>query len=231
MNFLDEHLDTCKRSILLLSGGLDSAVLLYHLKSCNIVVQTLSINYNQRHCKELEAARVIALSSGVIHRVADISAISPLLAGSALTSDTISVPLGHYEDDTMKITVVPNRNMILLSIATGWAISTGFDSVAYAAHSGDHAIYPDCRAEFTDAMDTAMALCDWQPIKLIRPFVKWTKADIVRRGQELNVPMELTWSCYQGNDIHCGQCGTCVERREAFVLAGINDLTQYLSSD
>jgi 7-cyano-7-deazaguanine synthase len=127
----------------------------------------------------------------------------------------------------MKTTVVPNRNMILLALATGHALSIGAQQVAYAAHSGDHAIYPDCRNEFADAMARAMALCDWSQVELYRPFVDWTKADIVRRGAELGVPFGQTWSCYKGGNKHCGRCGTCIERREAFDLAGVEDPTNY----
>jgi 7-cyano-7-deazaguanine synthase len=127
----------------------------------------------------------------------------------------------------MKSTVVPNRNMIFLSVATGHALSIKAGQIAYAAHSGDHAIYPDCRNEFADAMATAIELADWEKVTLIRPFVDWTKADIVRRGAALNVPFVKTWSCYKGGDVHCGRCGTCIERREAFDLAGVTDPTRY----
>lgn len=215
------------RSVVLLSGGLDSTVLLYHLKSLSVEPIALSVNYGQRHARELEAAASIARMIGAPHTIADLSSISPLLGGSALTSDTIPVPLGHYEDETMKQTVVPNRNMIFLALATAFAISSKCDSVAYAAHSGDHAIYPDCRKDFADAMEAAVSLCDWTPICLMRPFVNMTKADVVRKGHDLDVPFRETWSCYQGHTIHCGECGTCVERREAFVLAGVPDPTCY----
>jgi 7-cyano-7-deazaguanine synthase len=127
----------------------------------------------------------------------------------------------------MKQTVVPNRNMIMLAVAIGHAVSLKFDSVAFGAHAGDHAIYPDCRPVFASAMDVVAQLCDWQAIRLLRPFIGYSKADIVRIGHELGVPMQLTWSCYKGGDLHCGKCGTCVERREAFQLAGVSDLTQY----
>ena len=152
---------------------------------------------------------------------------SDLLAGSALTSSEIEVPEGHYAEDNMKATVVPNRNMILLSVAAGWAISSKYDRIAYAAHSGDHAIYPDCRNEFAEALDGAIRLADWHEVSLYRPFVDMTKADIVSLGAKLGVPFEKTWSCYKGQDLHCGRCGTCVERREAFYLAGVDDPTTY----
>lgn len=127
----------------------------------------------------------------------------------------------------MKVTVVPNRNMIMLSVAAGWAISQGFDQVAFGAHSGDHAIYPDCREEFAEAVDRAMSLADWHRVRLVRPFVRMTKADIVKRGADLHVPFQSTWSCYKGAAQQCGRCGTCVERREAFYLAGVVDPTDY----
>lgn len=127
----------------------------------------------------------------------------------------------------MKLTVVPNRNMILLALAGAWAVSTKSEAIAYAAHAGDHAIYPDCRPEFAEAMQGALLLCDWHPVRIARPFLAMSKADLVKLGAELGVPFALTWSCYKGGDKHCGKCGTCVERREAFELAGVPDPTKY----
>ena len=215
------------KTVLIYSGGLDSTVLLYHLRAEGHRMHALSINYGQRHQRELIYAREVCRQIDVTHEVADLSSIRPLLAGSSLTSDEIEVAEGHYTETSMKSTVVPNRNMILLSIATGYALSIGAEKVAYAAHSGDHVIYPDCRKEFADAMAQAIGLCDWKTVELIRPFVDWTKADIVRRGVELDVPFEKTWSCYKGESIHCGRCGTCIERREAFDLANVEDPTRY----
>lgn len=213
--------------ILIYSGGLDSTVLLYQLLAEGHTVYTLSVNYGQRHSKELISSAEITKELRVQHEVADLRAISHLLAGSSLTSSNIAVPEGHYAEDNMKATVVPNRNMILLALAAGWAISQKADAVAYAAHSGDHAIYPDCRTEFADAMRHAIGLADWHKVDLIRPFVEMTKADVVRRGAALGVPFAETWSCYKGQALHCGRCGTCVERREAFHLAGVADPTPY----
>ena len=215
------------KSLVVLSGGMDSTVLLYQLLQAGDEVKALSINYGQRHSRELEAARALCAELGVEHRVADLSGLSDLLAGSALTSSEIEVPEGHYAEDNMKATVVPNRNMILLSVAAGWAISSKYDRIAYAAHSGDHAIYPDCRNEFAEALDGAIRLADWHEVSLYRPFVDMTKADIVSLGAKLGVPFEKTWTCYKGQDLHCGRCGTCVERREAFYLAGVDDPTTY----
>jgi len=215
------------KTVLIYSGGIDSTVLLYDLLNSGHDVQALSVNYGQRHGKELDCAKSLCKQLNVEHHVADLTALNPLLSGSSLTSPHVQVPEGHYEDESMKATVVPNRNMILLSIATGWAMSTGASSVSYAAHSGDRAIYPDCREEFADAMNSVMEIAGWDKVSLNRPFSSLTKADIVKLGDELGVPFEQTWSCYKGGQVHCGVCGTCVERREAFQLAGVTDSTIY----
>ena len=214
-------------TVLIYSGGLDSTVLLYHLCAEGHTVHALSVDYGQRHRRELTTAKEICRRIHVPHQIADLSSIQPLLAGSSLTSPEIEVAEGHYTEASMKSTVVPNRNMILLAIATGYALSINADQIGYAAHSGDHTIYPDCRNEFADAMAEAIRLCDWKTVELIRPFVDWTKTDIVRRGAELKVPFEKTWSCYKGENVHCGRCGTCIERREAFDLANLDDPTPY----
>ena len=217
------------KSVVIYSGGLDSTVLLYHLKANGHDLSALSVDYGQRHRRELDCAAKICKLAGVPNRIADLSSIRDLLSGSSLTSPQIEVAEGHYTEESMKSTVVPNRNMILLSLAAGHALSLGANQVAYAAHSGDHAIYPDCRNEFAVAVAEAMKLCDWQPIELIRPFIDLTKAEIVAIGSQLNVPFENTWSCYKGGAVHCGRCGTCIERREAFHLAGLHDPTAYAS--
>ncbi len=212
-----------EKIVLVLSGGMDSAVLLYHLLDAGHAVKTLSINYGQRHVRELDSAAALSARVGVEHRIADLSAINPLLGNNSLSSDQTEIPEGHYEEESMKLTVVPNRNMIMLSVAVGWALALKFDAVAYGAHSGDHAIYPDCREEFAQALDRAVSLCDWHGMRLMRPFVKMDKGEIARRGAALGVPFELTWTCYKGGDVHCGKCGACQERQEAFATHGIDD--------
>lgn len=190
-------------------------------------MKCLSVDYGQRHQKELWSAKRICKLLDVQHEIISLGDVSMILAGSSQTSDEIPVPEGHYTEESMKATVVPNRNMILLSLATAWAVSSKSDYVVYAAHAGDHAIYPDCREFFANTMATAIANCDWHKVELLRPFIGKTKADIVKLGSELRVPFELTWSCYKGGEKHCGKCGTCVERREAVLLAGVNDPTEY----
>lgn len=214
-------------TVLIHSGGLDSTVLLYKLRAEGHTLRCLGIDYGQRHRRELEAGQAICRDLGIEYRIADLRAIRPLLAGSALT-DEVPVPDGRYDDETMRVTVVPNRNMIMLAAAIGWAVSLRYDAVAYAAHAGDHMIYPDCRPAFIEAVRKAARLCDWRPIELITPFANMTKADIVRVGAGLGVPFERTWSCYKGGQLHCGACGTCIERHEAFQKAGVSDPTAYL---
>lgn len=216
------------KCVLCFSGGLDSTVLLYHLRNHGFQVSCLSVNYGQRHKLELRKAVEITRKLGVEHRICELGeSVASLLVGSSQTSPQIDVPEGHYAEESMKATVVPNRNMILLSLATAWAISSKSQYVAYAAHAGDHAIYPDCRRGFADVMADAISMCDWHNVALYRPFITKSKADIVRLGAELSIPSEMTYSCYKGGEVHCGKCGTCTERRESFQLAGIPDPTPY----
>lgn len=219
---------TPKSAVAVYSGGMDSTAMLYHMLDQGVEIRgALSVNYGQKHSKELTVAAEICKELGILHRVADLSSLQGIFGKSSLTNIEEAVPEGHYEEDQMKSTVVPNRNMILLALATSWAISLEAESVAYAAHGGDHAIYPDCRSEFAEALDTAIRLCDWSEVHLYRPFVTWTKADIAKEGARIGAGLDRTWSCYKGGEVHCGRCGTCVERREAFHLAGVEDGTVY----
>lgn len=209
------------------SGGIDSTTLLWMEKQrADAEVIAVSFDYGQRHKRELEAAAVIADGAGVEHIVCEIYVPLP---GSSQTDETVDVPEGHYEDKTMRKTVVANRNMIFLSCAAGIAVSRGARAVFYGAHAGDHAVYPDCRPEFVEAVQEAVNLGNYpdQRLQVIAPFVSTTKTDIVRLGAELGAPLNMTWSCYKGGTTHCGKCGTCVERREAFVRSGVEDRTEY----
>lgn len=127
----------------------------------------------------------------------------------------------------MKSTVVPFRNAIMLSVAVGLAESRGLQSVFIANHAGDHAIYPDCRPEFVEAMGRATEAGTYDGIRVLAPYTNITKTDIARRGKELGIDYTETWSCYKGGQKHCGKCGTCTERREALAEAGIEDHTEY----
>ncbi len=218
------------KAVALLSGGVDSATLLYKLRSEGCEVHALTLLYGQRHSREIEAARAICSAAKVEHRIIDISSVKWLLR-SALTDSAIEIPevpetAEHY--DTLKITIVPNRNAILLSIATAYAMSIGADLVAYAAHFSDRGVYPDCRKEFVEAFEKAMRLANEAPeLRVEAPFVDMNKRDIVKLGSALRVPYELTWSCYKGGEKHCGACSSCRERKRAFSEAGVRDPTQY----
>jgi len=217
-----------ERTVVVASGGLDSSTLLYLLKDKGHEVEALAFDYGQRHRVELERAEEISRKLGIAFQLVSIEPIGKLIAGkSSQLNLEVAVPEGHYESKSMKTTVVPNRNMIFLSIAVGRAIALGFSNVAFGAHSGDHAIYPDCRQDFSKTLAKAVELCDWKKINLISPFVQFKKWEIVLLGSTLGVPFERTWSCYKGGTRHCGRCGTCVERREAFSLAGVTDPTEY----
>lgn len=217
--------------VALFSGGMDSTVLLAHLLDQGHEVDALSVNYGQRHKRELHAARSIARKLGIVHDTADLTALRGLLSGSALTDD-VAVPDGHYAEESMRSTVVPNRNAIMLSVAAGAAVARGAGAVFTAVHAGDHFIYPDCRPQFISALSTATSLGTegFGDVRIRAPFVTMTKAWIAARGHELAAPLADSWSCYKGGTLHCGACGTCVERREAFTLAGVPDPTKYAAT-
>ena len=220
-----------KKVLVITSGGLDSAVLLHHHVNGGDWVRALAIDYGQRHKCELQCAEIQAFNLSVPFAVAHLPSLASIIPGSSQTSD-VPVPEGHYTAENMKATVVPNRNMILLAVAIGHAIATEVEFVSYAAHSGDHAIYPDCRPEFADAMDAVAKVCHETPLGLLRPFIRKTKAEIVTYGSELNVDFAQTYSCYQGKPgVHCGRCGTCCERAESFQVAGVPDPTVYTDPD
>lgn len=210
------------KTIAIFSGGMDSATLVAHLMALGDEVRCLSVDYGQRHRRELESAKNLCDHWGLEHRVADLRAITPLISNSSQTSDK-PVPYGHYAEENMKQTVVPNRNMIMLSVAIGWAINEKFDRVAYGAHSGDHAIYPDCRPEFVKQLDQAARIADWNEISIYAPFLGMDKGDIAKEGLSLGVPFQMTWTCYEGLERPCGKCGACQERAEAFQKAGAED--------
>ncbi|MGK7754651.1 MULTISPECIES: 7-cyano-7-deazaguanine synthase QueC [unclassified Roseovarius] len=215
-------------TIVICSGGLDSVSLAHKVAGEGTLRGLLSFDYGQRHVKEVEFAAACARRLGVPHKVVDISGVGAALSGSALTDD-VDVPDGHYAEETMKITIVPNRNAIMLAIAFGMAAAEKAEAVAAAVHGGDHFIYPDCRPGFVEAFQAMQdrALEGVAEVQLYTPFLNGSKADIVTEGAKWETPFAETWSCYKGGDVHCGRCGTCVERREAFHLAGVVDPTAY----
>ncbi|GHB17292.1 7-cyano-7-deazaguanine synthase [Pseudovibrio japonicus] len=220
------------KTIVICSGGLDSVTLAYKVAREHELLGLVSFDYGQRHKKELDYAAHAAKKLGVPHHILDMSQIGTHLSGSALTDD-VDVPDGHYAEENMKVTVVPNRNAIMLSIGFGIAAAQQADAVAAAVHGGDHFIYPDCRPGFTKSFEAMQkqALDGYANVSLYTPFVEISKGAIVAEGARINVPFEETWSCYKGGEKHCGRCGTCVERREAFDLAGVEDPTEYADPD
>jgi len=217
-------------AVAIVSGGLDSVTLAYWLQAQGYSLHLVAFDYGQRHAKELEFARSCAVRLEAPIDVIDLRSLGRLFKGSALTDD-IPVPHGHYAAPSMAVTVVPNRNAIMLAAAYGVAVAENATMVATGVHAGDHPIYPDCRPAFIGAFDTMQKLavegCGHPDLHLHAPYAGFTKHDIVALGASLNVPFDQTWSCYEGLEFHCGKCGTCVERREAFQLANVPDPTRY----
>jgi 7-cyano-7-deazaguanine synthase len=218
------------KAVVLLSGGMDSAVALHEARARHEVAGAVSFDYGSKHNhREIPCAAWQCRHLQIPHQVIALD-FMPALFASALLKSGGAIPDGHYEEETMKQTVVPFRNGIMLAIAAGYAESIGAGGLVIAAHAGDHAIYPDCREAFMRAMAEAMRLGTYAGIELLRPFIAMTKAQIAARGRELGVDFSHTWSCYKGGEIHCGACGTCVERREAFLHAHVPDPTVYAST-
>jgi 7-cyano-7-deazaguanine synthase len=232
--------------LVVVSGGLDSSTLLAGViqeYAKDQDVKAISFNYGQRHRTELDYAMLQADWWGVEWEVVDITSITSFLApgGSALVSDS-DVPEGHYGEESMKATVVPNRNMIMASIAAGHAVAIGAKHIWFGVHAGDHFIYPDCRPLFFKALNATIVRGNagfgaipevnadasvWPTEFVMTPFIHWSKNDIAKRAFDYGVRIEDTWSCYKGGDIHCGKCGTCVERLEAIDSTGFKDPTEY----
>ena len=215
--------------VVLFSGGLDSTVLLADQLARGRRVTALSCDYGSRHNeRELACAKALCESYGVHQLNMSLDFIGKMYKSSLLVGGG-DIPKTDYDEASMAQTVVPFRNGVMLAAAAGLAESIGADAVAIAAHGGDHNIYPDCRSEFLHAMGESIRLGTDTQITLLRPFAEISKTDIVRRGVKLHVDFSKTWSCYVGGDVHCGQCGTCRERREAFREAGVQDPTVYAS--
>jgi 7-cyano-7-deazaguanine synthase len=216
--------------VVLCSGGMDSVTALHWARWRHEVRLALSFDYGAKHNhREIPLAAAQAKRAGVPHQVIPLDFIGRFFASDLLRTGG-EVPEGHYADTNMQRTVVPFRNGIMLAAATGLAESVGAEGLVIAAHTGDHTIYPDCREDFMTAMGDAMSHGTYAGIRLLRPFIAMTKAGIVTEGARLGVDFAQTWSCYRGGAVHCGKCGTCVERREAFQEAGVPDPTVYGST-
>lgn len=215
-----------EKVVVIYSGGMDSFTVLNRALKDGKEVYALTFDYGQRHVKEIEYATNVCKELGVEHKIIDISAINQLLAGSSLTDD-IDIPEGHYEDDNMKSTVVPNRNMILISLAVGYAVSKGASQVYYGAHSGDHAIYPDCRPEFVEKMNDVCQIANYEAVSIYSPYLKQDKIAILADGLSMGLDYGKSWTCYNGREKACGKCGSCIERLEAFELNKVTDPLPY----
>lgn len=215
--------------VVIYSGGMDSFTVLNRAIADGHDVYAVSFHYGQRHHRELEAAKYVCAQLDVPHKVVDIRSINTLLAGSSLTDD-IEVPEGDYANSNMTSTVVPNRNMILLSLAIGYAVSIKATKVYYGAHAGDHDIYPDCRPEFVEAMNQVSQIANYEAVEIHSPYLTQSKADILADGLSLGLDYSHTWTCYNGRELACGQCSACRERLAAFASHGITDPLAYEST-
>ena len=214
-----------KNSAIIVSGGMDSITLLYDRK--DEITLGISFDYGSNHnAREIPFAKMHCERLGIKHITINLDFMHQYFK-SSLLDGAEAIPEGHYADDNMKSTVVPFRNGIMLSIAIGIAESNNLDQVFIANHGGDHTIYPDCRPEFINAIDAAATAGTYNNVKVIAPYTKITKSDIARIGKRLGIDYAETWSCYKGGEVHCGKCGTCVERKEALAEAGIEDKTIY----
>lgn len=214
-----------KNSAIIVSGGMDSITLLYDRK--DEIALGISFDYGSNHnAREIPFAKMHCERLGIKHITINLDFMHQYFK-SSLLDGAEAIPEGHYADNNMKSTVVPFRNGIMLAIAIGIAESNNIDQVFIANHGGDHTIYPDCRPEFINAIDAAATAGTYNNVKVIAPYTKITKSDIARIGKRLGIDYAETWSCYKGGEVHCGKCGTCVERKEALAEAGIEDKTIY----
>ena len=203
-----------------MSGGADSTTLLYDMYIKGVTLKALSFDYNQKHKKELKYAEATCKRLKIDHRIIDLISIISLINNSALTNPNMAIPEGNYQTENMKTTVVPNRNAIMLSIAVGYAENLKYDNVAIANHAGDHVVYPDCRPEFISSFNLTSQLGTYNKIQLYSPYTNLTKTDIFEIGLNIGIDYDkYTWSCYKGEEVACGKCGTCIERIEALIEA------------
>lgn len=224
--FLHYKEKSMRNSVIIVSGGLDSITLLY--EKADDIALAISFDYGQNHSKnELPLAEYHCKKLGIPHITIPLKFMNVYLKSSLLEGSE-AIPEGHYEEENMKSTVVPFRNGIMLSIAIGIAESHNLKYVMIANHGGDHTIYPDCRPEFISAIDKAACAGTYINVQVVAHYTNISKIEIVKRGVALGIDYNKTWSCYKGGEKHCGKCGTCVERKEAFLKADVNDPTEYV---
>ncbi len=212
--------------VCVVSGGMDSVTLLHLAKQQFDKVQALTVDYGQKHAREIEAAHWQVRELGIPWTLVDLTPLSALISRSALTGEQ-SVPDGRYDDKVQALTVVPNRNMILASVAIAKAVNDEYDWIGMGLHSGDHAIYPDCRPQFVEALIQIADIANYHPVGIWTPFLHRDKGEIVNIGTELGVNYAHTWTCYKGRGKACGKCGSCTERLEAFENNGLIDPVEY----
>ncbi|MHB0774135.1 7-cyano-7-deazaguanine synthase QueC [Halomonas sp. WWR20] len=215
------------RAVVIYSGGMDSFTVLHRAIAEGFEIHALSFDYGQRHARELDVARHVCQQLGIAHQVVDIRAIHGLIGNSALTDTRRAMPSGDYNDSNLTATVVPNRNMILLSLAIAQAVNIGAPVVFYGAHGGDHALYPDCRPEFVERMNEVAAIANFEAVEIRAPYLHSHKADILADGLALHLDYAQTWTCYLGEAEACGECGSCRERLAAFAAHGLSDPLPY----
>ncbi|MCA1770665.1 MAG: 7-cyano-7-deazaguanine synthase QueC [Halomonas sp.] len=216
-----------RRTVVIYSGGMDSYTVLHRALREGLDVNALSFDYGQRHVRELEVAERVCHELGVPHQVVDIRAIHGLIDNSALTDASLTLPEGDYGEENLSATVVPNRNMILLALAIAKAVNIGAGRVDYGAHGGDHVLYPDCRPEFVDAMNSVAGIANFEAVEIHAPYLRATKAQILAEGLAMGLDYADTWTCYRGEALACGRCGSCRERLAAFAAQGVNDPIAY----
>lgn len=216
-----------RRTVVIYSGGMDSYTVLHRALREGLDVHALSFDYGQRHARELEVAERVCRQLGVPHQVVDIRAIHGLIDNSALTDASRALPEGDYGEENLSATVVPNRNMILLALAIAKAVNIGAGRVDYGAHGGDHVLYPDCRPEFVEAMNAVAGIANFEAVEIHAPFLRATKAQILAEGLAMGLDYIDTWTCYRGEALACGRCGSCRERLAAFAAHGVNDPIAY----
>jgi 7-cyano-7-deazaguanine synthase len=215
-----------QKAVVIYSGGMDSFTLLNKVVKEGYDVFPLTFNYGQKHVKEVEAAKTVCTQLNLPLKILDISAINALMQSSSLVGSE-DIPEGHYESENMRSTVVPNRNMILLSLAIAYGVDIKAGKVYYGAHAGDHAIYPDCRPEFVHAMNEVAGIANYEHVTIETPYLNSSKGEILKDGLSMGLTYEHTWTCYNGREKACGKCGACVERLEAFADNQICDPVEY----